>query len=231
MIQNKTKIGFVKGFTLLELLVALALMDVIALALYSSMRTGFRAKDNTKAMLKPYQSIAPAFEFIRRDICSAVKPSGELAGDFIGENSSGRFSLNEDSLSFYTCDYQPQEDEISSNVINIQFALEDDYDTEEVVLKRFVTKNVLSSSDPDVEEEVICRDVLGFDIMYYDGSDWVDEWDTSDEDESDLPWAVKVTITLLDNESRFADEDNFRHFTRIFLLPFSNQESESTESE
>ena len=214
---------------MLELIVALALMDVIALALYSSMHTGFTAKSKTHSLLKPYESIRPAFEFIRRDLMSSVKPGGDMAGDFVGDNVSGLYSLDADTISFYTCDYQPDDDEVSSNIIKIQYGLEDDYDTEDVVLKRFVTKNILSPSETDPQEEVICRGISGLDISYYDGSSWVDDWDSSDES-NQLPLAVKVVISILDKDSPQADMDGFRNFTRIILLPFYNQELQDTAS-
>lgn len=222
--KNRT-ISSIGGFTLLELIVALALMDIIALALYSSMHTGFNAKSKSHSLLKPYESIVPAFEFIRRDLVSAVKPDGILAGVFIGENESGLRTLDADTLSLYTCGYQPEDEEASSNIINIRYGLEDDIETDKIVLKRFVTKNILSPGQVAPEEEVICRGIAGLDIYYYDGSGWVENWDSS-EHSSRLPLGVKITISITDQDSPLSDENGFRNFTRIYLLPFYDQGQE-----
>ena len=207
----------------MELIVALVLMDVIALALYSSMHTGFKAKSASQTLLKPYQSITPAMEFIRKDITSAVRPDGIIAGVFAGEDEAGELSLGADTLSFYTCSYLPDEDEISSNIINVEYALEDDIEREETVLKRLVKKNILSPTEVEPDEEVICRDVSGLNFRYFDGSGWVDEWDSSVES-GQLPWAVEIILTIKDEESNRADESGLRDFKRIYMLPFSNEE-------
>jgi general secretion pathway protein J len=221
---KKTKTRFAAGFTLLELLVAMALMDVIAVALYSSMHIAFRTKQNTLASLEPYRWVMPIFEFIRRDLTSAMNPNGILAGVFVGENVPFINLQDADTLSFYSAAYQPKENEIASNVIHVQYGLETDTERDQIVLKRFTTKNILTPTAIEPEQEVIARNMAGLDIQYYDGTAWLDTWDSSEQD-STLPWAVRVTISILDeNRGRFSlNDDPYRHFTRIFMLPFANQ--------
>jgi len=226
MMQNKVnKTCLTAGFTLLELIVAIALMDVIALTLYSSMNVAFKTRQTTLDSLKPYQSITPIFEFIRKDLTSAMSPDGILAGVFVGESVPFTNLQDADTLSFYSAAYQPKENEITSNVIHVQYALENDYDRDQIVLKRYTVKNILSPIAVEPDEEVIGRNIDGFDIQYYDGTAWLDDWDSSVED-STLPWGVRVTISILDkNRSRFSrNDDPYRYFSRIFMLPFANQE-------
>ncbi len=228
MHNNRTKKSS-KGFTLLELLIAIALMDIIALTLYSSMYIGFRTKTITRRTLKPYQTVLPAFEFIRKDLSNALKPDGILAGVFVGEDVSWRDRQDADMLSFYSCGYYPdEEDETASNVVNIAYVLEQDAERGQVVLKRLMTKNLLSPSTVEPEEEVICRGLAGFDIQYFDGSSWLENWDSSSNDQT-LPWGVQVTLTIFEeekNRSPQADDDGYRNFKRIFMLPFANQEAQ-----
>jgi len=63
-----------QAFTLLELIVAIALMDVIAVSLYASMHIGFTAKKNTQAAMIPFRSVLPVFETIRNDLICAMPP-------------------------------------------------------------------------------------------------------------------------------------------------------------
>ena len=221
---KEIKTRFTAGFTLLELLVAMALMNVIAVALYSSMHIAFKTKENTLASLEPYRSVTPIFEFIRRDLTSAMNPNGILAGVFVGENIPFTNLQDADMLSFYSAAYPPKENEIASNVIHVQYGLETDTERDQIVLKRFTTKNILTPTAIEPEEEVIARNIGGLDIQYYDGTAWLEAWDSSEQDGT-LPWGVRVTISILDeNRGRFSrNDDPYRHFTRIFLLPFANQ--------
>lgn len=223
MRTNKKTISSFKAFTLLELIIAIALMDVIAVALYSSIYTAFKAKNKSQAAVRPFQYVTPVFEYIRKDLVSAMNPDGILAGVFLGENNPGQGDLGADILSFYTSSYQPKANEVASNIVNIEYVLENDLENDKIVLKRLVTKNILTPSAPEADEEIICRDIIGLDIQYYDGNSWLQEWDSSVEN-SQLPWAVRITLTVIDNSDSRSSEDTLRHFTRIFMLPSALQE-------
>ena len=235
-IRNNTTC--LRAFTLLELIVAMALMDVIAVALYSSMYIAFKSKTKGDESIRPFQSVTPVFEYMRTDLCSAMRPDGILAGTFTGESNSGQEDLNEDTLSFYTCSYRPGEDDIASNIVNIAYGLDTDARQQQVVLKRYVKTNLLAPSTSDPQEEVLCRDIQGLEFQYYDGSAWLDEWDSSVES-SQLPWAVQVTLTIENEEdpqanrrlSSSTSENRFRHFTRIFILPTAHQQETEESSD
>ena len=232
MVNKPTKNRLFAGFTLLELIVAIALMDIIAVALYSCMHTAFKSKERSQASLEPYRRVMPIFECIRKDFSSAMKPDGILAGVFEGEDVSFTNMQDADVLGFYTACYAPKEDEIASNVIYVEYELAEDYDRNQIVLKRLTTRNILSPTAVDPDEEVLARDITGFNIEYYDGSSWVDNWDSSEEDAT-LPWGVRVTVSILDeNRGRYSkNDDPYRYFSRIYRLPFANQETEESESE
>ena len=230
MMQNKqTKFCCREGFTLLELIVAMALMDVIAVALYACMHTAFKSKESAQASLKPYRSVMPVFEHIRKDFTSAMKPDGILAGVFEGNDVSFTDLQDADTLGFYTACYHPKEDEIASNVIYVQYTLENDDERDQIVLKRLTTKNLLSPTATEAAEEVIARNITGLDIQYFDGTAWLDNWDSSEEDAT-LPWGVKVTVSMIDeNRGRFSkNDDPYRYFTRVYMLPFANQAAAAT---
>ena len=186
------------------------------------MYIGFRAKNSSVTLLKPHQMITPAFGFIGEDLSNALRPDGILAGVFVGEDVSGNNQLDADTLSFYSGGYFPSEGEIASNVINVEYALETDTVREQVVLKRFTTKNLLASGTIEPDQEVVCRGLAGFDVKYYDGTTWLDAWDSTEND-NQLPRGVQVTLTILEEPSAPAsrldnDEPYERSFTRTFIL-------------
>ncbi len=217
---------FAGGFTLLELIVAIALMDVIAVALYSSMYAGFKAKRASQSALRPFQSVAPTFEFIRQDLASAVQPDGILAGVFTGEDDPGIEDRDTDTLSFCTAGYLPVDDEISSNIVRIGYELDTDSRRDEIVLKRMITRNLLSPTETDPDEEIICRNIAGLDAAYYDGTDWLERWDSS-EQSGQLPRGVKITLTFFDEDNTDGIDDGLRSFTRIFRLMSTPQSNEN----
>ncbi|MGQ9523388.1 MAG: type II secretion system protein GspJ [Armatimonadota bacterium] len=51
-------------------------------------------------------------------------------------------------------------------------------------------------------EEVVAEGLSGLDFSYYDGTDWLDSWDTTLDTEAGLPWAVRITIVFEDANGR-----------------------------
>jgi len=45
--------------------------------------------------------------------------------------------------------------------------------------------------------EVLCRGVFGFNLRYFNGSEWLDTWDSTVENNT-LPCAIEVTLQLDD---------------------------------
>ena len=48
---------------------------------------------------------------------------------------------------------------------------------------------------PPPEEEILCRNVRSFEMKYYDGSAWQDDWDSTTLNNA-LPLAVSFTIQM-----------------------------------
>jgi hypothetical protein len=65
-------------------------------------------------------------------------------------------------------------------------------------------------------EEVLCRNVRSLDLMYYNGTDWQDSWDSSAQGDA-LPLAVEVKLELLSDPNR--NEEGGYLVSRIFPIP------------
>lgn len=80
-----------------------------------------------------------------------------------------------------------------------------------------------------VEESVIAEYISGFNIRYYDGTDWVDEWDMSEQ--NSLPKAIEITLSVTDADVKMVDlTDRATTLTQAIVvnLPFSG--SQDTQS-
>ena len=190
-----------EGFTLLELLVAMTLMVVVASCLYTALHTGFRAYRSALLAVEPTSQAINAIELIKQDLQGVLPPeSNGLAVSFIGEDSTGLKGVDNDSVEFYTTHVYADDESLSGGLGKVELLLEEDKDAyyrkyTSYQLIRLVTMNLLAPKEPDPEEQVLCRNVLSLNLRYYDGDDWLDEWDST-EDANSLPQAVEVDILI-----------------------------------
>jgi prepilin-type N-terminal cleavage/methylation domain-containing protein len=119
-----------KGFTLLELLVAMSMAAMVAGALYSALRIGFRAEASAEAAAEPVRTAELALGLLRPDFESALPPSAtasatgtagstgtssaaaaagaaetlgnSLRGRFFGTDGTGAGGQPADTLQFFT---------------------------------------------------------------------------------------------------------------------------------
>ena len=63
------------------------------------------------------------------------------------------------------------------------------------VLVRRVQRNLLATTDPEPEDEVVCRIVTEFTIRYFDGSQWGEDWDSTEFNNA-LPMAAEVSLAV-----------------------------------
>lgn len=178
-----------RAFTLLELLLAIAVTSVLAATVYASLMVATRTRDRASDTVGKDRSLRLALDLVRRDLQSVPPPTGTLAGAFIGEDD-GRY----DAISFTTAnDYLPPSDRLA-DLINVRISLAEDPDNDQaLMLVRDITTNLLSPSTTDPEIQVLARGVTGWDAAYSDGSDWLDDWDSTQHDNT-LPLAVQITL-------------------------------------
>ncbi len=209
------------GFTLLELLIAMTMMTIIAASLYTSMSIGFTAREKAERVVERGRAAEIAAELIKGMLTASMVPNGILAGEFEGEDEQDEYGYDADTLSFYTADHNPAEDELASDIEKVVLEMSVREDTEERVIVRKITTNLLSPRTIDPDEEVLCSGVRSLNLRYYDGSDWEDEWDSSDNDNG-LPRAVEITIVLEDPEGAAVennDEEDLYEFSETVILP------------
>jgi len=226
----------------MELLVAMSLMVVASACLYSSLYTGFRARETAEKVLIPLQAANMAMDMIKQDLKGALVGPDEdpniLAGPFIGQDDRTGGNVDTDVVTFFTSHHQINGDEerLTCGIGLIEFALVEPVHKESYTLVRYVTDNIQTEDEQDPIEEVLCRNVRALNFRYYDGLRWYEEWDSTEQLDA-LPMAVEVTLEMEPHEDRSQasskkqttrsryDQDYLDSITRLtqtFVLPMAS---------
>ena len=204
-----------RGFTLLELVVALFIVAILAGVLANSMYAAFKAKSSAEAAVEPGRTAGLALDFLREDLQNAVTPPPSstttgtststaaattavtLAGTFVGVDGKGDGGRDADDLIFYSTASGPQHDSGNGEIKMIELTIITPPNSTERALVRRVTSNLLTlgTVTTPTDDEILCRGVAGFNLRYYDGTQWKDSWDSTQLSD-ELPVAVEVTLTL-----------------------------------
>jgi len=197
-----------RGFTLLELLVAITLVTIVTISLFSSLQIAFRAKATAEAAVEPSRTAELTVELLRADLEGALPANGILAGGFIGTDNQDDRGLDSDQLDFYTNAEAPDHGQAMGDAKHVQLLVVSEADLMpqnqpgntmpgrlppigpvgptasatggmRYYLVRRVWTNLLSQVDSDPDEEILCRGVQSFNLRYFDGTDWQDSWDST----------------------------------------------------
>lgn len=226
----------------MELLVAMSLMVVASACLYSSLYTGFRAREQAEKVLVPLQAAQIALDMIKQDLKGAVVGPDEdpniLAGPFYGEDDRTGSNVDTDVVTFFSNHHEINGDEerITGGIGLIEFSLIEPVNEDTYVLVRNVTDNIQAEDEQEPVEEVICRHVRALNFRYYDGLRWYEEWDSTEQLDA-LPMAVEVTLEMEPHEestdastgrqtrrSRYDQDylDSIIRLTQMFVLPMAS---------
>jgi len=196
------------GFTLLELILAMLIVSVVAGAVYGTLVSAFRSRDNIMGAIEPQQRAEVAVEFLHRDLESALPPTGYLANAFQGttDPATGGDGTDTGHVSFNAAVDGPH-GAMQTDIRQIDYLVAKDGNDNALV--RRVTSNTLVDdlSNALYDDEVLCRGVRSFVLEYYydDGTtaQWEDAWDSTvassnlgTTETNLLPSAVRVTLTL-----------------------------------
>lgn len=218
-----------RGFTLLELIVAMTIITVISAALYGSLNAAFRGKRAAERAVGPIRSATVALNIIENDLASVVLPDLltldteteelYLNGPFMGQTQGGGGAW----LSFYSIQSDNTPDILlSEGTRKVELTVENNGQVP--VLVRRIARNVLSGdvAVPPEEEEILCENVLAFTLRYYDGLEWFDQWDSTQVVDVNsapaIPMLVELTLVLgvLDQSNPTAPP---REYTVVKLIP------------
>jgi type II secretion system protein J len=212
------------AFTFLELLVAMTLMNILAVSLYASLYIGFKARRSSSMAIQPVRAAQIAIELIKQDITAALPPTGILAGEFLGHNDKTADSHDCDSLLFYSSSNTAELQQAGCDVRKVELVFVPSSEPEQSVLVRRTTTNLLSPKTVQPVEEIICRRVVSFNVGYFDGFNWWDEWDSVLQNNA-LPKAVEIRLEIEREEKNEQGEYENYQLGCAFVVPCSNLSS------
>jgi general secretion pathway protein J len=180
------------GFTLLELLLASAMVAVLAGALYGTLHIAFNARNSATSAVEGIRKAGQTMEIIQADIQASLILSGTLAPDFVGTSGGSMVGGAYDSLAFYSAVAQGELGPSVGDVKKIDYFCQTGNDGQ-LSLTRGVTTNLLAPITQESTDEVICRNIRSFTMRYYDGTNWQENWDSTTLSDA-LPVAIEVNI-------------------------------------
>jgi prepilin-type N-terminal cleavage/methylation domain-containing protein len=202
--------NFRRGFTLLELILALGLSVIIATVLTTAVYTAYHAKRSIYNTLDVVRAGEPS-EILAQELTNALPPTpppasavsnvAGLAPSAIQPDYNliiGSFYGDSQSLSFSTSGSEPKRGgaDIRTDVRFVEYLLVAQDDGTQSLVRR-VTTNVLepTTTDQTPPDEPVCTKVLNFTLSYFDGTSWYDTWDSTTQNNA-LPLAVQYTLEL-----------------------------------
>ena len=190
-----------RGFTLLELIIATAVGAVVLVVIQTTFFSALRLHNTTHARLAEDQAVQRAVGIIRRDLAGLVLPGG--ANGMARELSSAGEALTPaDSLGervtpdLYTSSGRIDGWTPFGDLQSVAYFLApSEPGGRGRNLIRAVTRNLLPVQEAVPEDQVILTEVDGATLSYFDGTAWTDAWESADT--QTLPVAFRFSIARL----------------------------------
>jgi len=180
-----------KGFTLLEILIAVVLLGILSSALYGSYFTVIRARDRASSGMEARRELGATLDLLRREISSARFTRNDKQLHFIVEDRDA-FGVASSTLDLTTIAPPSVYQRAESGIVSVQYRLAEKKTAR--ILERqerdlaFVRATDVAAYYPQMEQ------IKSFLVECYDGSKWVKTWDTAIN--GSLPKSIRITIQI-----------------------------------
>lgn len=162
--------GFEQGFTLVEILLAVALVAMMATLVFGSLYATTSAMDAARANSANERILRSTLRVMADEISTGISLTN---GPWLGVNAQ-LDGQPADSIAFLSMGQYRGADQVSgTEIVRIVYTRDGDK------LIRFVRRNLYGQTDDSVDQLVLATRVQGFNVRYHDGTAplWLDEWD------------------------------------------------------
>jgi type II secretion system protein J len=206
------KIGFKtssasSAFTLMEMVLAIGISAIVLISVCAVFFSALRLRDATENAVDNETPVDQATSTMERDFECVVTPtngtSKVLSGDFRVGNIISAGSGEPVAIEMYTATGELDDKEPWGDIQKVTYELRDPVSgSPGKDLVRSITRNLLSPTTPDVEDQWMMSGVQNLTISCYDGAQWWNTWDTTGltSANTNLPVAVRVDIQPVGNQ-------------------------------
>jgi type II secretion system protein J len=203
---NRTTRNDVRAFTLIELILAVGIAAIVLVAINAVFFGALHLRETTTNAVDEATPVEQAFATIRRDLQCAVTPNPNavmsLSGDFKTGNVSTLGLADNVNAEMFTATGALSSDADTpwGDIQRVTYGLKKSAtrDAAGKDLIRTVTRNLLSGTTPEAEEQWMLGGVESVQFQCFDGAQWFDDWDTTSTStiNTNLPAAVRVRIQM-----------------------------------
>ena len=177
-----------QGFTLLEVLIAIAIFSVVSLASFTIFDTVLRGDENSKIRSDSQNELQRAFLLMERDFTQIAKRSmrinGEAPSNSFLQTSDDSFLADEQAIAFVRNGWTNPGLLLPRSDMQ-RVAYRDDDETLQRLHYNFV--DAVVGQEPKIRP--LISQVTNLTFEFYDGSKWQDKWSGST-----LPQAIAIEI-------------------------------------
>lgn len=205
-----------KGFTILEVVVTLAVLVIIVGSLAVVFRTLTTTWNKAETGIEATQSAYATLEQISREIKSAIIDAANkfylLGIDKIGSHISQTIS---DEIYFVA----PLKDSGEQNLYEVGYWLKDSGSDKDGSLRRHLTGVAIpvdfTTSVTSSTSDIFATNITGFEVLFWGATttDWTNAAVSWDSKISGLPIAVKIKLKITDDRKTFE-----REFEKVIYL-------------
>lgn len=190
-----------RGFTLIEILVALTVLVTVVTVVYSSFGAGVRAYRAQEARNYFRQNARQAWRGLSRDLRCSFALSASDGPTFTGQDQKDG-EREHSRLQFITC--LPATASTAGGLARVEYYVDTDPATPEQGLVRVDYGFPFARADTARERRVqIAPLVRSLKLEYFDGTSWEGEWGARRyaDKKQVLPLSVRVTVGIAENET------------------------------
>lgn len=221
-----------RGFSLLEIMIAVGILASITTLVWGSFNQTYRAKRVVEAKMSRYRAARVAMDRITRDVSMAYLSDNYIRGTeqtprtfFDGTRKS---EVDELRFSYFGHQRLYADAREADTAAVAYFGLRDRTQGRKLSLMRRETRRLQADKLENLagETDLLCDDVVRLELSYYDHvkKEWVDGWRTSQADGTPnrLPTRVRIKLVIRDDQGEdlpFLTESRLGMFNLLGKYP------------